>query len=304
MAQTRTDRFGLFYIVCRVIALISVLVGLAAIAQVPNGPDAGSLRSTSSISNSVSSSTFLFLPVVTYDSGGVGPVSLAVGDVNGDGKPDVVVGNYCLKSSCNGSNVSVLLSHGDGTFQAPVSFSTGGVNPWAVAIGDVNADGRPDLVVANLCQSSANCNNGTIAVLLGNGDGIFGAPTIYNAGGYWNFSVVIADVNGDGIPDLLVGNYLQCSTCSAGAVSVFLGKGDGTFQAPVKYDSAGYEVYGLAFGDLNGDGKPDIVVTNNCQSSTACPGPGGVSVLLGNSDGTFRGPSLTVRADIGVRIKS
>ncbi len=288
MVQTHTHSFGFFFIVCRLIAFLSVPVASAVIAQVPDGPFAGSPRSTSSISNSDSSSTSLFLPVFTYDSGGVGPVSLAVGDVNNDDKPDIVVGNYCLKSSCNGSYVSVLLSNGDGTFQTPVSYSTGGVNPWAVAIGDVNADGRPDLIVANLCESSANCNNGTIAVLLGNGDGSFRAPTIYNAGGYWNFSVVIADVNGDGIPDLLVGNYLQCSTCTEGAVSVFIGNGDGSFQVPAKYDSAGYEVYGVAVGDLNGDGKPDIVVTNNCQSSAACPGPGGVSVLLGNGDGTFK----------------
>jgi hypothetical protein len=293
MASQHSRKVEVLRIVFLFTAILAV-IGLVAHASLAQHPPTGRRFATSvkpgwqqTLLNSSTPSS-LFLPVAIYDSGGIGPVALAVGDLNGDGHPDVVVANYCARTFCNGGIVSVLLGNGDGTFQTAVSYNTGGINPWSVAIGDLNFDGYPDLVVANVCQSSTNCNNGTIAVLFGNGDGTFRAPTIYNAGGYWNFSVVIGDVNGDGIPDLVVGNYLQCITCTEGAVSVFLGDGDGTFQAPVSYSSAGYEVYSVAMGDVNRDGRTDLVVTNNCQSSTACPGPGGLSVLLGNGDGTFQ----------------
>ena len=69
--------------------------------------------------------------------------------------------------------LGVLLGNGDGTFQAPVTYSSGGYQSYSVAIGDVNGDGKPDLVAANLCQSAGNCGNGGVGVLLGNGDGTF-----------------------------------------------------------------------------------------------------------------------------------
>ena len=285
MARQRTSKVESSQVVSVVVSAFILLVTLEGFSQCLTTP------STPSTSNSPnSSSTPLLLPVVTYDSGGIGPLALAVSDVNADGHPDIVVTNFCGKT-CSAGVVAVLLGNGDGTFRAPVPYDTGGVNPWAVAIGDLNGDGIPDLAVANLCSSN-NCNNGTIAVLLGNGDGTFRSPIVFNAGGYWNFSVAIHDVNHDGIPDLVVGNYLRCSTCTEGAVSIFVGNGDGSFQAPVQYGSAGYEVYGLAIGDVNGDGIDDLAVSNNCGSSSACPGPGSLSVLLGNPDGTFQ-PAVT-----------
>ena len=91
---------------------------------------------------------------MNYASGGNSPQSVAVADVNGDGKPDLVVANYNY-------GVGVLLGNGDGTFRAPLIYSTGGNTPFSVAIADVNGDGKPDLVVAN-----ANSND--IGVLLNN----------------------------------------------------------------------------------------------------------------------------------------
>ena len=82
--------------------------------------------------------------------------------------------------------------------------------PTSVAVADVNGDGKPDLVVANVCASSADdCANGTVGVLLGNGDGTFQTAVTYGSGGYEANSVAVADVNGDGKPDLLVANQ-QC----------------------------------------------------------------------------------------------
>src|SRR5205085_1029888 len=125
------------------------------------------------------------------------PFSMAVGDLNNDGNPDVVVGNF------GAHTVSVLLGDGKGTFAAPQSFATG-FYPGAAAVADVNGDGKPDLIVANLLVS-------TVSVLLGNGDGTFqDSPSFlakhsFKVGAY-PISVQVADVNGDGIPDLIVAN--------------------------------------------------------------------------------------------------
>ena len=106
-------------------------------------------------------------PPVNY-AAGTHPLSVAVGDFNGDGKPDLAVANQ------RSNTVSVLLGNGDGTFQAAVNYGADR-NPNSVAVGDFNGDGKPDLAVANL-------NSDTVSVLLGKGDGTFHAAVIYGAG--------------------------------------------------------------------------------------------------------------------------
>src|SRR5258708_448766 len=123
-------------------------------------------------------STPLFLPAVTYGSGGSYPVSVAVADVNDDGKPDLLVANS------QSSTVSVLLGNGDGTFQTAVSYSPGGSDPTSLVAGDVNGDGKLDLVVTNASN--------TVGVLLGHGDGTFPPAVTYDSGGYFPNSVAIA----------------------------------------------------------------------------------------------------------------
>ncbi len=122
------------------------------------------------------------------------PFSVAVGDVNGDGKPDLVVANH-------GSNtVSVLLGNGNGSFPSQQTFATG-LDPVSVAVADVNGDGKPDLIAANEF-------NNTVSVLLGNGNGTFQTQQTF-ATGIDPLSVAIADVNGDGKPDLVVANEVS-----------------------------------------------------------------------------------------------
>ena len=220
-----------------------------------------------------------FQPVVTYDSGGYEAQSVAVADVNGDGKPDLMVANVCADSDCtNGGVVGVLLGNGDGTFQAAMSYGSGGQVAESVAVADVNGDGKPDLVVAN--------GDGSVGVLLGNGDGSFQAAVTYGSGGASASSVAVADVNGDGKLDLVVANYCASSDCANGSVGVLLGNGDGTFQAAVSYSSGGLYTGAVVLGDLNRDGKLDLVVANEYASSSATNGS--VGVLLGNGDGTFQ----------------
>jgi len=170
---------------------------------------------------------------------------VAIGDLNGDGKPDLVTANY-------GSNtVSVLLGDGNGTFGAKSDFATGS-NPYSVAIGDLNGDGKSDLAVTNE-------HDGTVSVLLGHGDGSFGPRTDFATGPYPH-AVAIGDLNGDGKPDLAVANYYFDT------VSLLLGHGDGNFEAKADY-GVGVEPTSAAIGDLNGDGKPDLVVANQNSST-------------------------------------
>src|SRR5207302_182670 len=135
--------------------------------------------------------------------------------------------------------------------QPALTFATAGFNPEYVAVGDVNRDGRLDLAVAH-----SGSTLGTVAVLLGNGDGTFQAPRNFSTG-QGSLSVAVGDVNGDGQPDLAVAN----SGSPLGTVAVLLGNGDGTFQAPRNF-AAGTGPLSVAVGDVNGDGQPDLAVAN------------------------------------------
>ena len=209
-----------------------------------------------------------FLAPANY-SVGDDPFTIAVGDLNGDGKPDIVTANGLSDPSVSG--LSVLLQSGNGQFLPAASYSTGNlVN--SVAIGDVNGDGRPDLVVAD---------SGGISILLQNpaSPGTFTAGSKLNVPGGAGWSVAVSDVNEDGVPDLVVVNGVN--------VLVFLGNAaaPGSFLAPVSYSAGQQPVY-VAVADLNGDGKPDIAVADlGAGGSTTT----GVHVLLQDpsSPGTF-----------------
>ncbi len=238
-----------------------------------------------------------FQAAATFSAGATGtsngPYSLAVGDLNGDGKPDVAVTVYCLSSTSCPSNggVNVLLGNGDGTFQPAVGFSSGGYSTYWVAMVDVNGDGKLDLLVTNQCATRNNCNNGTVAVLLGKGNGTFKPAVAYGAGGYARaYTVAVQDLNGDGFLDLVVAEQCSDSTCVAGGVGVLLGTGTGTFGTAVSYPTGGVVAVSATAGDVDGDGKPDLVAVNVACSSTC--NSGSVAVLLGNGDGTFQTASV------------
>jgi hypothetical protein len=198
-----------------------------------------------------------FREKVNYPTG-ASPSSVAVGDVNGDGKPDLFTANF------DASSVSVLLGNGDGTFRTNVDYATN-FSSSSVAVGDLNGDGRPDLLTAASFGAS-------VSVLLGNGDGTFGAKVDYPTGASPR-SVATGDVNGDGKLDVVTANKDDSS------VSVLLGNGNGTFGANVDY-GAGFTPNAAAVADVNGDGRPDVITANSLGSS--------VSVLAGNGDGTFQ----------------
>jgi hypothetical protein len=218
-----------------------------------------------------------FQAPMSFDTGGVFALSVTAADVNGDGKPDVVVANCGADQNCGTEDgvIGVLLGNGDGTLQPVMTYDSAGRTGFAIILADVNGDGKLDLVVLNSCASTDNCANGTIGVFLGSGDGTFQAPVTYDSGGVAPSSLAVGDVNGDGAPDLLVGRQCNGTNCSTGIIGVLLGKGDGTFGSAINFSSGGSVPTSLAVADVNGDGKPDVLATNEQSYS--------VTVLLNTS---------------------
>lgn len=132
------------------------------------------------------------------------------------------------------------------------------------------------MLVANL-TSDTNVN---VGVMLGNGDGSFQSVVLYGSGSNYAVSVEVADVNGDGKPDLVVANQCADNQCANGAVGVLTGNGDGTFQTAVTFNSGGISPSSAVVADVNRDGKPDLLAINNCASVPCNGSPGSVGVLL------------------------
>jgi len=228
-----------------------------------------------------------FSPAVSYLAG-ANPQAVVTGDFNGDGRLDLAVANAARDT------VSVLNGNGDGTFQAPQTFSTG-AGILSLAAGDFNGDGRLDLVTVN---------SRDVSVLLGIGNGTFQLPRSIGLPGEFPpgytgltalpqapFSLAVADVNGDGKLDLAISastSWTNTSTHVDAYVNVLAGNGDGSFTLKAAYHLANNSLNtinnppALGLGDFNGDHKPDVV--------TVSTGGDGVSVWPGNGDGTLQAP--------------
>jgi hypothetical protein len=206
-----------------------------------------------------------FAPAVNYNvvPNGFTVMGVAVGDFNGDGKIDLVV--------LANSEFQLLFGNGDGTFRPEVSFQLSDA-PTGVAVGDFNKDGNQDLAFAIGGSSKPE-----VAVLLSKGNGTFEPEADYATAG--SSSVSTGDFNDDGKLDLVIGGGEAYF-----GVSVLLGKGDGTFGSYVETPIATNGCGAIAVADLNHDQKSDVV----CGSAQY--EPGGVSVLVGNGDGTFGSP--------------
>jgi hypothetical protein len=200
------------------------------------------------------------------------PVAVARGDFDGDGNMDIAVVSTAAGSA------SVLLNKGNGTFKPAVSYAAG-TSPAAIAAGDLNGDGRADLVVGTSLG---------ISVLVNNGNGTFKAPVDYNSSSATgNDRVLLIDVNGDTKLDAV-----YHGTC--GQYSVRLGGGDGTLNAgggsysPVPPNNGtNMCLPGLSVGDINKDGKLDIVGLDQWTQYAGNPVLTFFMTLTGNGDGTF-----------------
>ncbi len=186
---------------------------------------------------------------------GSSPEAVVVGDFNGDTVLDLAVAN-------GGSNsVSILLGNPDGSFQDPVDYAVG-TYPWFITVADLNGDQIPDLVVSNRDSQD-------VMLLFGVGDGTFVNDGSISFEGN-PFSTVVNDFTSNGVQDLVVSN-----TFSAFYLS---GNGNGSFGMPTEV--LGPNARFVATADFNGDGIPDLAITNG-------RGVDSISILLGTGDGNF-----------------
>jgi hypothetical protein len=213
----------------------------------------------------------LTLPNVIANQEAQSPLSVAVADLNHDGKFDLLVTAADSLFSVKGY-VNVFLGNGDGTFKALPPMALNSAAPVSLALADLNHDGNLDAV-------TTNSDGSNVSVLLGKGDGTFvetSDPVVNSVRG----SDALALGNFNGFPDVVEAGSTFVGGNTQGFVFVCLGNGDGTFQ-PFQTISLGSTPPGaVAVGDFNGDGKLDIVTANF----------GTVSVLLGNGNGTFQAP--------------
>ncbi|HMG86249.1 MAG TPA: FG-GAP-like repeat-containing protein [Terracidiphilus sp.] len=196
----------------------------------------------------------------------VAGVSYAVADLNGDGIPDLFVEDYF-------GTYDVLLGKGDGTFTVVGSPFGPYSQTGSFVVGDFNNDGIPDVAAINGTYYGPS---NTITIFLGNGDGTFTVAGSSPAVGMSPSGITTADINGDGNADLVVS---QTDSSGKGEMAVFLGNGDGTFTQAPSPPSVGSTATSIVPADINGDGKPDLVLSGN--------GGSGITILLGKGDGTF-----------------
>jgi hypothetical protein len=224
---------------------------------------------------------------------GSNPTFVTTGDVNGDGAPDLVVafGTPTKSSAFPAPSPVLLTSKAGGGYNAATTLTTG-ANTQNIALVDVNGDGKLDLIAANLGYpagdaSGKNPVSGNVTVSLGNGNGTFQAATPITIGLYPSW-VTVADVNGDGKKDLIVGT----TDASSSQIVVLPGVGNGTFGTAISKSVYAYPI-NITVGDFNNDGKQDLAVTHNAGHSP-------VSILQGNGDGTFSLASLIMAGDTPV----
>ncbi|MGA3045961.1 MAG: Ig-like domain repeat protein, partial [Terracidiphilus sp.] len=210
------------------------------------------------------------------------PIAFAIGDLNNDGKPDLAVLEDCGAETCSQTgSVELMAGTGTGAFQSLMTYAAD-YSPSSIAIGDVNGDKIPDIVVANRCGVDATCQSpGTAIVLLGDGTGKFTPGAALDLGRSPS-SIALGNLTGSGL-DLIV------SSSSDNTVAVMQGNGDGTFKEAVPY-AVGKQPGSLVVADFNGDGKADVAVTNFTDST--------VSVLYGRGDNTLL-PATTLPVGTG-----
>jgi hypothetical protein len=219
-----------------------------------------------------------FQPPQTYFLNGFFPDGVALADLRGTGKLDIVV-SVQFNSSFTDGEMDVLFNNGDGTFGLTQSYATHGPAPQGLVVGNFAGNGKKDVAVVDF---SSFTTFGSVSVFLNNGDGTFGTPSVFHAGNGAD-GIAAADLRGTGKDDIVVSDFNN-DALTSGGLTVLLNDGTGTHFSSTDLNSGGNGAGGVAIGDLAGNGKEDIVVANGFSST--------LSVLAGNGDGTFAAPTI------------
>jgi FG-GAP-like repeat len=225
-------------------------------------------------------------------STGSNPTSVAIADFNQDNKLDLAV-----VSGGGFGTVGIKLNSGNGTFTSGFAYDVGFV-PHTVVVGRFNNDSIPDLAIA--CKFPSGDG---VGVLLGNGDvsGSFQAANNYSTGEQTPLTLAVVDFDGNGIQDIVTANDQFANN----SVSVLMANGTGGFGEPRVFTS-GQKPLGVAVGDFNSDGVPDVVTADSGTPVGSDDPAGRVTLLLGNLDGTLaaaptlivQGPGPTIATDL------
>jgi len=219
----------------------------------------------------------LFKTPRIFDSGNRRPTKMLLANVNSDDIPDLLISN--------GSTITFLAGNADGSFQPPQVVYAKPVGPMAV--GDVNNDGRLDLVVTTGFESESGFD-----IAIGKGDGTFEAPEFHKTRGLGVSGIAVSDINNDGIADVMAACECSASSCTVKhRVGIFLGTGGGAFGPERVYQlplSGTERPIPIKVADVNHDGNSDLLFLE--FGSNGVTNTSSLTVMLGRGDGTFRTP--------------